>query len=334
MTLHAELASHFAKASDSSDFATGLSLLDHQGLISVTGSDADKFLQGQITCDLRQLDQDHSSLGARCSPKGRMQSSFRIWRTTDGMLLSLTRELVAPQLADLGKYAALYRQCQLADQSDSWAGFGLWGEQAEQALNAAGLQPPTEDNGISRAGNCVALRLPGAAYAVWAPIADAPALLEKLSAHASLVSANQWQLRQIQSGIGQVTGPTLESFIPQMLNLQHLGGVSFRKGCYTGQEIVARMQYLGKLKRRMYRLLMAGDAPPKPGTEIIDRDSGKAVGDVVIAARGPKAVELLAVLQKDAAQLATLSLAASDGPLLTLSELPYEQALTSAEAEQ
>ena len=142
MTLHAELASHFAEASDSSDFATGLSLLEHQGLISVTGGDADKFLQGQITCDLRELDQTHSSLGARCNPKGRMQSSFRIWRTTDGMLLSLARELVAPQLADLGKYAALYRQCQLADESDAWAGFGLWGEQAEQALTAAFNRPP------------------------------------------------------------------------------------------------------------------------------------------------------------------------------------------------
>ena len=331
MTLHAELASHFAEASDSSDFATGLSLLEHQGLISVTGGDADKFLQGQITCDLRELDQTHSSLGARCNPKGRMQSSFRIWRTTDGMLLSLARELVAPQLADLGKYAALYRQCQLADESDAWAGFGLWGEQAEQALTAAGFQPPAEDNSVSRADDSVGL--PGAAYAIWTPIAEAAALLQTLSAHASPVSANQWQLRQIQSGIGQVTGPTLEAFIPQMLNLQHLGGVSFRKGCYTGQEIVARMQYLGKLKRRMYRLLMAGDAPPKPGTEVFDRDSGKAVGDVVIAARGHKAVELLAVLQKDAAQLATLSLGATDGPLLTLSELPYEQTLAAAEAE-
>ncbi|WP_425054713.1 YgfZ/GcvT domain-containing protein [Pseudomonas abyssi] len=333
MTLHAELANHFAEASDSSDFATGLSLLEHQGLISVTGGDADKFLQGQITCDLRELDQAHSSLGARCNPKGRMQSSFRIWRTADGMLLSLARELVAPQLADLGRYAALYRQCQLADQSDDWAGFGLWGEQAEQALTTAGFQPPAEDNGVSRKGDSVALRLPGAAYAIWAPIAEANALLQTLADHASLVSANQWQLRQIQSGIGQVTGPTLETFIPQMLNLQHLGGVSFRKGCYTGQEIVARMQYLGKLKRRMYRLLMAGDAPPKPGTEVFDRDSGKAVGDVVIAARGHKAVELLAVLQKDAAQLATLSLGATDGPLLTLSELPYEQTLAAAEAE-
>lgn len=119
-------------------------------------------------------------------------------------------------------------------------------------------------------------------------------------------------------------GPTRELFIPQMINLQAVDGVSFKKGCYTGQEIVARMQYLGKLKRRQYRLALAETAVPEPGAEIFSPTHGSSVGEVVIAASTGSAVELLAVLSADAVADDNLHLDSLEGPRLTLLDLPYE----------
>ena len=325
-----ELSNRFANT-DSDSIATSLCWLTHEGVIAVDGPDAERFLQGQLTCDVTRLAQQQTTLGARCNPKGRMQSSFRLQRSETGFLLSMARELIAPQLADLSKYAAFFKAT-LSDQSDQWTRLGLWGEASEQALAATNLDLPTEANTLSVQAQARVLRLPDGACEVWLLADHALTVTDQLLQHAGADSCNNWLLRQIQGGIGQVTGPTLELFIPQMLNLQQLGGVSFKKGCYTGQEIVARMQYLGKVKRRMYRLLMAGDAVPEPGTAIINRDNGKAVGEIVIAAKGRKLVEMLAVLQKDAAQLATLSAGDSQGPLVTLADLPYESELAAQEA--
>lgn len=325
-----ELENRFANT-DSDNTATSLSWLAHEGVIAVDGPDAERFLQGQLTCDVARLAINQSTLGARCNPKGRMQSSFRLQRSETGFLLSMARELIAPQLADLSKYAAFFKAT-LSDQSDQWIRLGLWGEATEQALTGANLELPAQSNQLIVQPGTRVLRLPDGACEVWLTSEHALTITDQLLQHAGAGGTNDWLLRQIQAGIGQVTGPTLELFIPQMLNLQQLGGVSFKKGCYTGQEIVARMQYLGKLKRRMYRLLMAGEAPPDAGTPIIDPDSGKTVGEVVLAAKGRQRVEILAVLQKDAAQLATLSAGSSQGPLITLGDLPYESDLTANEA--
>ena len=329
MTQLPDLAARFTD--DRADCATCISMLSHEGIIAVEGVDTDKFLQGQLTCDLKSVTGTTATLGARCNPKGRMQSSFYLWRTDQGVMLGLDRQLIAAQLADLGKYAVFYN-CELSDQSDNRVGFGIWGEAADAALQSCGLDMPANGT-VAHKDDLFAIGLPGGACVLWVPTEQAEYLLDTLCQHADPVSLNQWQLQRIRSGVGQVSDETREHFIPQMLNLQQLGGVSFRKGCYTGQEIVARMQYLGKLKRRMYRLLMAGEAPPSPGTEIVDRESGKAVGEVVMAARSHKAIEMLAVVQKDAAQLTTLSAGDSDGPLISLADLPYERELTSAEAE-
>jgi folate-binding protein YgfZ len=124
--------------------------------------------------------------------------------------------------------------------------------------------------------------------------------------------------------VGQVTGTTRELFIPQMINLQAVGGVSFKKGCYTGQEIVARMQYLGKLKRRLYRLHIASEQQPAPGAELFSPVHRSAVGEVVLAATSDDGVELLAVLQEDAALDGHIHLGSLEGLPLDLLDLPYE----------
>ena len=302
---------------------TALCLLAHEAVLDVSGPDSERFLQGQLTCDVKQLGANQSTLGARCNPKGRMQSSFRLLRNqADGYWLSLDRGLVAAQMADLGKYAAFFKTT-LQDISSHWLRLALWGEEVSDALATCALQWPQHTHAVSRQPGALVVRLGDNSAEIWLEADQAMPQVEALLRHARPAHLNQWQLAQIRAGVGQVSSATFEHFIPQMLNLQALGGVSFRKGCYTGQEIVARMQYLGKLKRRMYRLLLAGNQCPPAGADIVLRDSGRSVGEVVVAARSAKMVEILAVVQTDAAQSDTLSLADSDGPLLSLGDLPY-----------
>lgn len=328
------LSDRFPRQAETETDGTAIAWLQHQGVMSAHGVDPAKFLQGQVTCDVDKVTTEVSTLGARCSPKGRMQSSFRLLKPGDDeFLLCMNRELVAGQVAELSKYAVFFKTA-LTDASADWVGLGLWGPKSQDALRSADLEVPGRSNDVSRAGRTLVVRLAEDAFEIWLPADDAQATLERLCKSATPAATEQWQVRQIRAGIGEVTPSTYESFIPQMLNLQQLDGVSFRKGCYTGQEIVARMQYLGKLKRRMYRLLLAGETPPAGGTPIVDRESGKLVGEVVIAARSSHIVEMLAVLQKDAAQLTSLSVADSNGPLLTMADLPYESELIASEADR
>ena len=305
--------------------ATGLALLDQEAVLAVQGTDATRFLQGQLTCDVAALQPGEHTLGARCNPQGRMQSSFRLLKLSEqSYLLAMAADLLEPQQQDLSRYAVFFK-VQLTDASQQWVRLGLWGEAAATAIAGADL-----------AQAATTKRLAGR----WHRRADLGGLaahrpgwdkVRSLSTQAQPLPVEAWELQQIRLGLGQVRGGTRESFIPQMLNLQQLGGVSFRKGCYTGQEIVARMQYLGKLKRRMYRLLWDGEQVPAPGTAVHRAGQSQSVGEVVMAARADGQIELLAVLQKDAAELPDLTLADSAQPL-RVSTLPYEQQMAADEA--
>lgn len=295
-------------------------ILSHEGILTVRGADANKFLQGQLTCNLNYLDANHSSLGARCTPKGRMLSSFRVISIDDGYLLAMAVELVELQLADLQKYA-VFSKSKLTDETSQWVRFGL--NNCDQALLELGIDLAPSNDSVARNDQLIAVRVGEHCAELWAPAEQAQALHERLDKHAALADLNQWQLLQIRQGIGHVQGSTRELFIPQMLNLQALGGVSFKKGCYTGQEIVARMQYLGKLKRRLYRLAINSQVLPAPATELFSSMHNSSVGEVVAAAQSEDGVELLAVLQNDAAQSADLTLGTPDGSPLHLLDLPY-----------
>lgn len=296
--------------------------LNHEGVLAVRGSDASKFLQGQLTCNLNYLNPHTSSLGARCTPKGRMQSSFRIVLEGEGCLLAMARELVELQLADLKKYA-VFSKATLSDASSDWVRFGIQ-EGTANALAQLGISLPEEPNAVARQGDALFIRVsPGRAEA-WVPAGQGDALRASLATVLAQSPLEAWLLGQVRAGIGQVFGPTHEMFIPQMLNLQAVGGVSFKKGCYTGQEIVARMQYLGKLKRRQYRLAMAEGELPTPGTPLFSPVHSSAVGEVVLAAPAGPGVELLAVLQGDAAEQGQIHLGDAQGPRLAVLDLPYE----------
>ncbi|MFT5781081.1 MAG: folate-binding protein YgfZ [Pseudomonas sp.] len=301
---------------DSAFFCT----LTHEGLLAVRGADASKLLQGQLTCNLNYLDEHHASLGARCTPKGRMLSSFRILQQGDGYLLAMDAELLIEQLAELQKYA-VFSKSKLTDESAAWVRFGL--QNGDAALASLGLELPASSGSVARHENLIAVRLSDGRCELWAPPAAGEQLQAQLAAMLSAAPLNQWLLAQVRAGIGQVFAASKEAFIPQMINLQALGGVSFKKGCYTGQEIVARMQYLGKLKRRLYRLSLADSEIPAVATALFSPVRASSVGEVVLAARSENGVELLAVLQEDALNDGHIHLGSLEGLQLQLLELPY-----------
>ncbi len=295
--------------------------LSHEGVLAVRGSDAAKFLQGQLTCNLNYLSDTQASLGARCTQKGRMQSSFRILLQGDGVLLAMATELLEPQLADLKKYA-VFSKSKLTDESAAWVRFGL--ANADAPLVALGLALPAETDSVVRTDRLIAIRVSPGRAELWVPTEQADAVRSQLTAQLPQAELNAWLLSQIRAGIGQVMAQTRELFIPQMLNLQAVGGVSFKKGCYTGQEIVARMQYLGKLKRRLYRLSLEATQLPEPGTPLFSPGHNSAVGEVVIAAKADQSIELLAVLQAEAAESGDVRTGSLEGPGLQLLDLPYQ----------
>lgn len=295
-------------------------ILSHEGILAVRGPDASKFLQGQVTCNLNYLSDSHSSLGARCTPKGRMQSSFRIVSVADGYLLAMASELLEAQLADLKKYA-VFSKSKLSDESPDWLRIGLSG--GDDILHSLGLPLAAEADSVVHHNELLALRLSDGRAELWVPASQAAAVQTQLDSQLPQAPLNDWLLAQVRAGVGQVMGSTRELFIPQMINLQALGGVSFKKGCYTGQEIVARMQYLGKLKRRLYRLTLADPQIPEPGTPLFSPVHNSSVGEVVLAARSAEVVELLAVLQDDAAQNGHIHLGSAEGSTLSVLDLPY-----------
>lgn len=294
--------------------------LSHEGVLAVRGADAAKFLQGQLTCNLNYLSDTQASLGARCTQKGRMQSSFRILLQGDGVLLAMANELLEPQLADLKKYA-VFSKSKLTDESAAWVRFGL--VNADPALASLGLELPADTDSVARNDTLIAIRISPDRAELWVPAEQGDAVRGQLAATLEQASLNEWLLGQIRAGIGQVMPQTRELFIPQMLNLQAVGGVSFKKGCYTGQEIVARMQYLGKLKRRLYRLSLDAPELPEPGTPLFSPSHNSAIGEVVIAAKAGESIELLAVLQAEAADSGDVHVGTLEGPGLQLLDLPY-----------
>ncbi|MCP2054395.1 UNVERIFIED_ORG: folate-binding protein YgfZ [Pseudomonas fluorescens] len=295
--------------------------LTHEGVLAVRGSDAAKFLQGQLTCNLNYLSDTQASLGARCTQKGRMQSSFRILLQGDGVLLAMATELLEPQLADLKKYA-VFSKSKLTDESAAWARFGL--SNADQILATFGLELPADTDSVVRTDTLIAIRVSPNRAELWVPVDHAETVGQQLASQLQQADLNAWLLGQIRAGIGQVMPQTRELFIPQMLNLQAVGGVSFKKGCYTGQEIVARMQYLGKLKRRLYRLSLDAAQLPEPGTPLFSPNHNSAIGEVVIAAKADQSIELLAVLQAEAADSGDVHVGSLESPGLNLLDLPYQ----------
>ena len=306
---------------------TVLADLSHFGLILAQGADTASYLQNQVSNDVREVSRTHSQLTAHCSPKGRILTGFRLFQRGDDYILRMPMETLAPTLARLRKYI-LMSKVTLEDISDKLIRFGVSGPDVTKDLEGAlGAIPANVDEVTESAGTTI-IRVASAParYEIYGEVEPMKALWEQLSATATPVGAGAWGLLDIHSGIPSIHSATVEAFVPQMVNLHLLNGVSFRKGCYPGQEVVARMQYLGKLKRRMYLAHVDSPERPQPGDELCapGEESGQGTGKIVEAQLAPGGgYDLLAVLQIGAAEAGEVHLGSDEGPRLTLKPLPY-----------
>ncbi len=301
--------------------------LSHLGLIAIRGADADQFLQGQLSNDIRELTEGHSHLSCHCNPKGRMIANFRLFRREGGIYLQLPGENLSPLLKRLGMFK-LRAEVDLHDASDELMRMGLAGPRAPAMLTAATGTAPQKENDVLQHNGLTIIRLPGdstrfeilgsaqSLSQVWTDLAEQGA---------KPANGEQWSLLDIRAGLPTIYSSTSEVFVPQMTNMQLVDGVSFTKGCYTGQEVVARMQYLGKLKRRMYLARVEGSVSPQAGDELYapGSESGQGAGRIVDACpSGDGGHELLAVMEIAAAETGNVRLG-ENGPQLHLQDLPY-----------
>jgi folate-binding protein YgfZ len=275
-----------------------ITALPFWSLLQIAGPDSAKFLQGQLTCDIAMATPTQAVPGAHCTPKGRMRSNFLIVERADAMYWLRTRtDISADAAAALGKYI-VFSKAKISAQ-DALIALGLSGPGAAAAIAAfAGSAPQGMNAAIQTAGGVIVQRdAIGQRFEAWLP-ADEAATLWRWCGDFLPVSSTFWRWREIVDGLASITAATVESFIPLMLNYDQIGAISFTKGCYTGQEIVARTHYRGQVKRRLVRAEVLAPAAA-PGTSLTDIN-GRAIGEIVDAVdRGDGHSELLAVVSGD-----------------------------------
>lgn len=294
------------------DLATnGVARLSHWGVIRARGADAARFLHGQLTNDVLALDRGRAMLAGFCSAKGRLQASFVVWHGEgDEMLLACSADLLAPTLKRLSMFV-LRAQCKLSDASAELPLHGLAGEAARTLLAEAAVWTRRD----TPSGTLI--RLPDAGGVPRALLFGAAPGGEPA------MPLDTWRWLELASGVATIEAATVEQFVPQMVNFELVGGVDFRKGCYPGQEVVARSQYRGTLKRRMF--LFDVDDAARAGQEIFhSADPGQPAGLVANAAPSPSGgSRLLAEVKLVALEGGTLHLGSAEGPALQRRELPY-----------
>jgi folate-binding protein YgfZ len=303
-----------------------ISDLSQFGLIAVRGADARSFLQGQLTSDLDSVDEWRSQLGAWCSPKGRVLVLFRVMERKDAILLKLPASLVEPTLERLRMYV-LRAQVELEDVSDHFVRLGVSGEAAAGILDGCFGETPTSPGQVTAADDSLLVRLSGETprYEVICGVDKARQCWQNAVRPLTPAGAAPWSLLGILAGIPEVY--VADEFLPQMLNLDALDAVSFNKGCYVGQEIVARTQHLGRLKRRLYRLRVDTDDAPATGASLYEAgfaQTAEAAGQLINVCLHPDGGSAaLAVIRIDAVGKTALRLGAVDGPAVEILPLPY-----------
>lgn len=298
------------------------------GLIALSGHDAIGFLHKQITSDVEKLDPASIRLAGYCTPKGRLLATFLMWKESGQIMLQLPRTILPPVQKRLHMFV-LRARVELADVSEQYVMLGLAGNAAAQVLQqwfphlpARAYTRIANDNGtLMRLAD--SRRTPryqwivntGQAVAAW------PALTRKLTA----VGTYAWRLSNIYAGVPTITQPTQERFVPQMVNFELIGGVDFKKGCYPGQEVVARSQYLGRIKRRSILALVDATGVDAGAEVFSSEDAGQPCGMVINAEPAGNGQSACLVEVKLAAiSNGSIHLGAADGPALQLQDLPYK----------
>lgn len=259
--------------------------LSHLGLLELKGDDAFTFIQGQVTNDIKLLDGNHAHYTGYCSPKGRLLALFLAFSHYDHIHLQMPKELIE-SIAKRLKMYVMRSKVEITDVSASIIKFGISGANATELLKPIFKELPQVDYELVSLDNGALIKLPGnpvtntARYEIFTDALNAPIIWQALAENAKPVGAECWEWLEIQAGIPEVTLKTQEEFVPQMLNLDALNAINYKKGCYTGQEIVARTHYLGKVKRRTQLAHIASISMPKVGSDVVDSNQ-QAIGKIV-----------------------------------------------------
>lgn len=307
--------------------STVLVPLTHLALIQACGEDTTDFLQGQTSNDVRNINEGRHLLNSYCTPKGRMLTIFDHFMRQGDHYLQHPYSLNEAVQKRLTMFV-MRSDVTLSEVSEQLPSFGFAGPQAEALLKQAVGQCPSEAGDVLTQNGITILRQQGTIprFSCFAEPDRLIELWQQLSGDATPAGTAAWNLLEIQAGIPNIDSGSVEAFVPQMVNLQLINGVNFKKGCYPGQEVVARMQYLGKLKRRMYRASIEAAAPPSAGTALYSpsSESGQGAGKVVRAAPSANGgCEILVVAEIAIAEGQELYIENAEGAKLTLLELPY-----------
>ena len=304
----------------------GVCRLSDRGLIRAIGPDAATFLQGQLTNAVVTLDEGAARLAGFCSAKGRLQATFVIWKAaSDEYLLTCPASLLAPTLKRLSMFV-LRARCKLSDASSDLQLFGVAGTVADVFLDGAAAWQ------TRRRGPANAISLPDAA-GVRRGLVALPAGVALDDADAPTMTLDIWRWLEVQSGIVTIVAETVDRFVPQMVNFELVGGIDFQKGCYPGQEVVARSHYRGTTRRRTF--LFDCETTPTAGQDVfVAGDAGEAAGTVANAAPRPEGIGGSALVEVRLAALGgdDLRLGAPDGPRLRRAELGYRVPLEAEPA--
>lgn len=294
------------------------------GVIDVKGDDAASFLHTQLTNDVQHLDASTARLAGYCSPKGRLLASFLMWRTGDAVRLLIAHDVQAPVQKRLSMFV-LRAKAKLIDVTAEVGAIGFAGD-VRAALSGIFDALPDGVHVKVEGPHGALIRVPDAAHRprfLWVgPKADIEAHLEKLDAKLTRATPELWDWLDIHAGEARITQATSEQFVPQMVNFDVLGGVNFKKGCYPGQEIVARSQYRGTIKRRT---ALAHAEAATPGDEVFHSDDpGQPSGLVINVAPAEKGgVDCLVEIKLAALDNGSVHVGSASGPALTFLPLPY-----------
>lgn len=314
---------------DASNSGTILADLSHYTLIRVTGDDTIGFLQGQLSNDIKHVSENHSQMSVYCSPKGRALALIRIFKTRDDYFLSLPSEIADETIGRL-KMFVMRSDVKMEDVTDEYFHFGLCGESAStalvNALDASSTPSNTDDSIVTNDISVQKLAGEVDRFELFGLITNAQPLWDKLKQESQPVGESAWNFQRINAGIPEILTATSEGFVPQMLNLQLINAVNFQKGCYPGQEIVARTKYLGKLKKRLYLVDIDTADSVELNSDIYENgDNQQSVGKVIlIEATDSTTSRALAVLRIAALDNQPLTIFDKSGPSISVLDMPYE----------
>jgi folate-binding protein YgfZ len=302
--------------------------LSHYGLIRAFGKETENFLQNQFCNDVRNISDTQSQLNAYCNPKGRVLAFFRLFQIDNQYYLRLPQTLLTDTQSRLQMFVMMSKVT-LEDASNDLLRIGYSGPDAEQKLNKIIDAVPSKIDSVVQINNVTVVRVSDTPqrFELYGSVENIKTIWKKLSADAKLVGGGSWNLLDINDAIPEVAPETREAFVPQMINLEGINALSFKKGCYPGQEIVARMHYLGKLKRHMFLAHTDGDTVPTPGDSLYAEgsESGQGAGKIVRAEANPNGgVDLVAVIEIASKEKGSLHLETAQGPKLNLLSLPYK----------